>query len=236
MVKGSDVIIGLAAVGGAAGLGYIVITRLLPSASSAQCTTPGSPCYSAISPYLKEYQTCANSYAADLQLYQQEDNANGTGLTSSQITTLNYLTGCMNAAAKKIAQAANQYNVDPGLLLQQIVSEAIVPGALLYVGIKTIPGAVNKLRFGGSASAKITNAVTEDNIANGDITPASASAMSDSISSNEQTLIQSDQATVTDLENLSVFTTAEADTLISDTVDSIDTDITVTVDDLLGVL
>ncbi len=232
MKESEQLVVALAGIAGAVGIGYVVVTKLIPGASSAQCTTPGSACYSALQPYAQEYQTCANQYAANLQAYLQENNANGTGLTSAQITNLNYLTQCMNQAAQNMAKVAQQYNVNPLAVLESW-GTVIIEGALVIIGIKYLgPSLVTVLRSGATAASNALQSIVRGSVSNGTVTADSASALSLSLPSVDDTIQYYDQSLLDTLSIEGVITAEEATLVIDEDITNLVTDFTATIDEL----
>lgn len=230
--ESQKLILGLVGVGGAIGLGYVVITRLFPGATSAQCTTPGSACYSALQPYIQDYNTCAQQYASNLQAYLQEDNSNGTGLTQAQINNLNYLTNCMNNAANNIAKIAQQYNVDWASVVESLGTE-LIAGALILIGIKYLgPELATVVRSGATAASNMIQSIIRGSVSNGTITANSASALADSLPTVNDAIQAYDQDLLTTLSEEGVTTAEEAATIISEDSVNIAVDFAVTIEDL----
>jgi len=135
--KGTEDILAAVAVVGALGIGGYVAYRLVSSLTNPGCTTPGTPCYSAIQPYVYVLQSCMNEYESTMNAYLQEDNKAGTSLTSAQQTNLNYImNSCIIPAAKDVSSALQPYNWQSNMVT---VAKYVVVGAVVYAVIRASP-------------------------------------------------------------------------------------------------
>ncbi len=183
-------------IGGVIYLGYYFIKQY-SGPLGGSCATPGTPCYTAVQPYYQAWQICATQYSTYLSQYLQEDSANNTGLTQTQLTNLNYLTNCMNNNANGMANQAHKYAPSDvmGVLASYIgtgieIGIAVVTGAWaakqILSGIRTIP------RTGYSSSQVINDSILRFYAQNSKITPSTASAISNQYDDIVKTNISGD--------------------------------------------
>ena len=115
----------VAGLGGVGIVAYFVYSLANPGPKGGSCTTPGTPCYEALQPYIQEFNTCFSQYAQLLNTIVNSGNAP----TDAQTTLLKQLRSCMDDAASNIAKTAYQYVPDSW---SNIVEE-VVMGAVLVV-------------------------------------------------------------------------------------------------------
>ena len=129
----SDTLIKLVGIGTAAGviggLGYYFITQET-GPPGGSCTTKGTPCYSAISPYKKAWAACYHSW----------NIVNNATLKQGYITTgqqqlLTEYSQCMNYNAGEIYKAAASFK-PPNV----ITTMAGVFGPILFDGVIALGG------------------------------------------------------------------------------------------------
>lgn len=151
-------------IGGGLYIGYVAVNTLVGGGTSADCSNPNSPCYQALQAYQQNYQTCANQYSSYLNQFLTENAANGTAFTSSQLSTLNYLTNCMDNAAANIAATAKQYQPKNYLGECFIIGTAIISTAIAgYIGVKALAylkTIKTPIANGGSAGSGMMNVAT----------------------------------------------------------------------------
>jgi hypothetical protein len=216
-----------ALVAGTLGLGYFFIESFFAGSS---CSNTSSACYQALKPYQEQYQICANEYSSTLQQYLPENNANGTGFTSAQLSNLATLTDCMNAAAKNIAGVATQYNQNAYSVLETI-GEEVVLGALVLVGLKLFKTEITTtVGSGATAAWKLLNTILRGGVINGTITTGSASAVASDMKLITQSFNASDEDFINLLAAENVITAEEAASLISEDGATLLADEIVTVD------
>jgi hypothetical protein len=202
-----------ALVAGTLGLGYFFIESFFAGSS---CSNTSSACYQALKPYQEQYQICASEYSSTLQQYLAENNANGTGFTSAQLSNLATLTDCMNVAAKNIAGVATQYNQNAYSVLETLGEIAVV-GALALIGLKLFSTNIATIaRSGATAASKLFNTIVRAAIFNNTITTASASAVASDMASITQSFNASDQDFISLLASENIITAEEAAATISE--------------------
>ena len=156
---------------------YYLITDVFKASS---CTTPGSACYIATAPYQQAFQNCASTYATELKSYLAQNDAAGTGLTASQLSTLNYLTACMNSNAAQIAKTAAATNPalisEMGSVLESIAVPIAAAAAVAAGIVYGIPAIIRAVRSGSGVASALNAAVTDNGVASGEISTASAGA------------------------------------------------------------
>lgn len=159
-----------------AGIGYYLASGII----NPSCTTKGSACNTAITPYTTQFNDCWNNYMSLLTQYTAEDAKAGTGISSAQQSRLNEYLSCANAAAKNIATTAKKFNQNPLIILATFVGEAFLSSFLIYfsfrggayyrkyvAGIKSVP----------AAKAASLDAAIDYNVNTGVLDPADASGM-----------------------------------------------------------
>ncbi|MEM3862242.1 MAG: hypothetical protein QW203_07165 [Thermoplasmatales archaeon] len=230
-------------VGGVGAAGYLTyyLIQQLTGTQGGSCTTPGTPCYTAINPYAQTYQTCANEYAQNLSNYLAEDNKNGTGFTTAQLSNLNYLANCMNTASSNIANEAKKYAPqNPLVIVAYFAGIAIVTATSLYFGAK----GVSILRKTKSFSAGINNgfqaqqamndAAIQTSVADGDISADEASGINDQYSSMTQENINYSSQQIQQYAADDIITQEEADAVDSEVSTAMEDDAAETEDELEG--
>ena len=207
-----EVIVGVAAVGGAIVLGYYLIESLAnPGPVGGSCTQPGTNCYEAAAPYLSNFTICAQQYATYLQQYIQEDNAAGTGFTAAQLSVLSNLESCMNTEAGYLAGVAKQYAPTSGLTILANWVGIAVAAVGAGLGIAAIVKVLRTVPKTGSATANVLkNATVENAVDTGAITSDSAASFQSDVSSYTTT-DETDNATqINNYASQGLITDAEA--------------------------
>ena len=179
-------ILGIGAAVGVGLVGYGVYSGIASYAQGKSCSAnPGSPCY----PYTQAYQTCLNQYVTANQQFLQEDQAAGTGYTQEQLTYLSNLQTCMNNASSNIYKASQAMN----LPITQAI-EAITAATIIVLTARGLISAYTKLKLsnaqrvsGNDTAASVRQATFSDAIEKGNISPETASNLSESNSSMTQT-------------------------------------------------
>lgn len=217
---------------GAAGVAAYAVSQLTGPVGGS-CSTPGTPCNTAISPYYQEFLKCSNLYFSDLKAFNAEDAKNGTGFTAGQLSELGYLKSCMDTAAANMAKVAHQYAPANALgILSTFIGEAVVVGAGL-VGFSYILKAIKTPANSGSSAADIANnVVIRGSIDDGTITPEQASALSDDISSMTEEDISSFEDFTSLLLDEGIITEETASALVSVAETAMEADEATTVEDL----
>ncbi len=208
------VLYGGTVVGGIA-LGYYALRSLFAGSS---CTTPGSACFTAAKPYLDAWQICANQYAADLKQYYAENNTAGIGLTSTQLSNLQYLTDCMNMNAAAAGKAAIAANPSFTTIIQNVLESwggYIIAGVLAYKLITSLPSVITKIRSGSNVANALKQRVTQDAIDDGTITAASATAEITGTQTLAQDITTSNSSFFAELATADIIVAQEADMIIS---------------------
>ena len=153
--KRTEDILTVVGVLGALGIGGYAVYKLVTSITSpitnpasTGCTTPGTPCYSAIQPELNALQGCTNEYMSLLNTYLEEDNKAGTSITQAQQANLNYIMNtCIIPQQRQLSKNLQPYNWQANMVT---VAEYVVitAGVLIFVKISpsVIRGIVNSLR------------------------------------------------------------------------------------------
>jgi len=236
--KRTEDILTVVGVLGALGIGGYAVYKLVTSITSpitnpasAGCTTPGTPCYSAIQPELNAIQGCTNEYMSLLNTYLEEDNKAGTSLTQAQQANLNYImNSCIIPLQRQLSKNLQPYNWQANMVTvaQYVV---ITAGVLIFVKISpsVIRGIVNSLRTSsvmrtgpemGSAATNLSLRVQAPNL--------EPSTLSDwayrgvyNMTSDFQAL---DQTSYSLLVEEGVIDEATADTLYSTAVDAMEAD------------
>jgi hypothetical protein len=235
----------LALIGGGVGiagyLAYYAINSLVnPGPPGGSCTTPGSPCYTALQPYQEQFNECATQYNQYLQQYLQQDSANGTGLTAGQQDNLNYLTQCMNTAAGNIGKVAKQYEPENvvDILATAVGIAIVIAGAAIgariafpkrYSTLKNNKPITGSDFANGSMQTQLRMGVDD-----GTITPDQAANLKQQLPSFSQNDISTNTDTLNQMVADDVLTQDEADTLATEDEANIDADTTDTIDDFLG--
>ena len=224
------IVIGVGAVAVVGGLSYYLISQLT-GAVGGSCSTPGTPCYAALSGYQKALQTCANQYALEMQNIINANKASGAGITSAQQNILNQLSSCMEYNAAQIAKTAATFKPQDPLT---ILSKGIVEGILIAAGLVGASvfayALIRGLTFysGKAAARVIKNSVIEKNVDENNITPEQASNLSNNIEATqseaqgdsqefmetlaEEDVISSEAATEAAAEESAAITTIDTDT------------------------
>ncbi|MEM0159790.1 MAG: hypothetical protein QW393_03455 [Candidatus Micrarchaeaceae archaeon] len=230
-------------VGGVGAAGYLTyyLIQQLTGTQGGSCMTPGTPCYTAINPYAQTYQTCANEYAQNLSNYLAEDNKNGTGFTTAQLSNLNYLANCMNTAASNIASEAKKYAPQNPLL---VLVYFLGAGAAIAISLVGGAEAVKILRSTKSFAAGFNNgfqvqqamndAAIRAKIASGDISPDEASGIDDQYSSMTQENINYSSQQIQQYAADDIITQEEADAVDSEVSTAMEDDAAETEDELEG--
>ncbi|MHB8552782.1 MAG: hypothetical protein ACYDAO_04260 [Thermoplasmataceae archaeon] len=190
-------ILGGSAIAVAGGLGYYFIKQST-GAVGGSCSSSGSPCNSAISPYQTQFQDCANKYALVMTSIINANKASGSGITPAQQAILDQLTTCMNYNASQIAKVAHQYEPTNALtILVTSIGTAVVIAAAL-VGAGAFVSSVLKARAytGSVASRNLQNAVIRQNVADVNMTPAMAGNVSADISATQSEIIATNVDTI----------------------------------------
>ena len=153
--KSTEDILAVIGVLGALGIGGYAVYKLVTSITSpitnpasTGCTTPGTPCYSAIQPELNALQGCTNEYMSLLNTYIEEDNKAGTSLTQAQQANLNYImNSCIIPQEEQLSKNLQPYNWQANMttIAKYVV---ITAGILVFVKISpgVIRGIINALR------------------------------------------------------------------------------------------
>lgn len=223
--------------GGAIVLGAYAITRIIPSASSAQCTTSGSPCYSALQPLIQEFQACATQYNSILSTCYKSGTPS-TCLTQNQ-SELDQLKACMDSMSTKIAATAKQFSTDPFATLLGSLQIPIETAVVIYFGSRAVGylrGLKSQAKTGSEAANNMLNATTREEVDVGTISGTEASNMADSIKTNYDSNVQTNTSTYNTMASEESITFDEATTASLDAESTMGEDATVTVDDwLVGV-
>ena len=205
-------VLGVGAIVTAGGLGYYFVSQET-GAPGGSCSTKGTPCNTAITPYQTAFQVCANKYAIQMQNIINANKATGTGITPTQQQILNQLTQCMNYNAGQIAKVAKQYEPTSVLsILSSSIGEGVIIAATL-IGSAAIVSALLKGRLlysGNAASRVLGNADIITNMNNNNITPQEASEFSNDISSTQSTVTSDSQQFMNDLAEEDVISAEEA--------------------------
>lgn len=217
---------------GAAGVAAYAVSQLTGPVGGS-CSTPGTPCYAALQPYQAEFQNCANTYAQDLKAFNAEDAKNGTGFTAGQLSELNYLTGCMNAASANIAKVAHQYAPTNAIAILSGAVGAAVLAAGIGVGAGVFVKALRTRPInGGSAADALNNAVTRLDVQDGTITAEQASDLSSQLASQNSVDISDVSDYLNGLVEADIIDAETADALFSTLSDAMTADTDATVEEL----
>jgi len=237
----------LALIGGGVGiagyLGYIAICNVTGSCGpvGGSCTTPGTPCYTAIQPYQQQLNICASNYGQYLAQYLQEDSAQNPpiALTSGQLANLAYLTNCMNNASANIGKVAKQYEPENVTdILATYVGIAVVTAVGIYFGGKTAVNIYKSLKnntpiTGSGAANAETQVGIRASVDDGTITPEQAADLSQQLPNISQNDISTNTDTLNQMAADDVLTQDEADALATEDADNIEADTEDTIDDFL---
>jgi hypothetical protein len=227
--KGTEDALAAVAVVGALGIGGYAVYRLVSCLTNPGCTTPGTPCYSAIQPYLNALQGCMNEYESTLNTYLQEDNQAGTSLTPAQQANLDYLmNSCVTPQETQLSKALQPYNWQANMVT---VAEYVVIGAVVYAVIRASPQIVKGIlgalrttpRTGpemGSAALSTTLRVEAPNLEPATLTSWANTGVYN-LTSDFQTL---DQTSYSLLVEEGVIDAATADTLLSEATTAMEAD------------
>lgn len=163
--------------------------------SGGSCTQSGTPCYSALQPYLESYQECADEFAYYSHQFALEDAKAGTGLTADQLSTLSYYKNCMAQASQNIAKVARQYVPENVLFdVLETLSLGVVAAALLKYGASGASQLIQTFRTkpvnGSSAADAMVNAEVQADVDNGSITAEAAPGFLSSVQEVTQSNIQ----------------------------------------------
>ena len=230
--------------GGIAGGGYLTyyFVSQLTGPSGGSCVAVGTPCNTAIQPYQATYQACANQYSQNLDQYLKEDSANGTGLTTAQLSNLNYLSNCMNKAANNIANTAKAYvPQNPLTIVSYFAGIAIVTAVGLYFGAKAVSILRASKNFGSGinngfqAQQAMNDAGVQTDIENGTISTDEASGLNNQYGTITQDNINYSNQQIQGYLQDEIITSEEASTITEETTTAMEDDAAVTEDDLTGI-
>jgi len=236
--KSTEDALAAVAVVGALGIGGYVAYRLVSSLTNPGCTTPGTPCYSAIQPYVNALQACMNEYESTLNTYLEEDNKAGTSLTQAQQANLNYImNSCVIPQETRLGNALQPYN---WLSSMVTIGEYVVIGAVVYAVIRASPqivkGILDALRTTprtgpemGSAAMNTTLRVEAPNLGSDTLTSWADTGVYN-MTSDFQTLNQTNYSLLVEDD---VIDQATADSLLSDANAAMEADAEETASDLL---
>ena len=169
------------AVGVLAYFGYNLVQNVF---GGANCTTPGSACYSALAGYQEELQACTNEFTQLMATIAQQ----GSAPTPAQQTTIDQLKSCMDTAAAKEAQVAASFNNSVYNTAVSLLT-LVVEGAIVFYGLKGMGNWIvqNKGKFktqpadGASAAAYLENATIQYALQESLITSSIASAWTSAV-------------------------------------------------------
>ena len=220
-------------------IGYYAINQLT-GPSGGSCTTPGTPCNQALQPYQQAFQICANEYAKNLQQFINEDNANGTGFTSSQLDILNQLASCMNNNASQISKIAKQFEPEnPIDVAVTIIAAAVGAAIVLYISGKTAVYIFKSLKnnkpvSGSGAANALKQTAIRSNYEDGNISADQAAALEKQLPDMTQEDIQGNDEYLAGLQEDGVITQEEENILSSEDETNMELDTEDTVNELLG--
>jgi hypothetical protein len=221
-------------IAGALGLGYFAIKSFLqPGATGGPCTDPSTPCGASIQPWVQQYQNCANQYANYMNQFLKEDSANGTGLTQSQLSTLNTLQQCMDQAANNIATIAKQYTPTQVTAVLAYWGAAALGIVATAYGIATIIKSLrtSNVPYSGAAVGNaIKNALTELAGKLGIISPESATALSNQLPTLASSDISDSNAFFDALSSAEILSVEDAVALADDEASAILDDASAVID------
>jgi len=227
--KGTEDILAAVAVVGALGIGGYVAYRLVSSATTPGCTTPGTPCYSAIQSYVDVLQGCMNEYESTMNTYLEEDNKAGTSLTPAQQANLNYImNSCVIPQETQLSKALQPYNWQSNMVT---VARYVVIGAVVYAVIRASPqivkGILGALRTAPRTGPEMGSAAmnTTLRVEAPELEPATLTSWADTgvynMTSDFQTLNQTNYSL---LVEDGVIDQATADSLLSDATTAMEAD------------
>ena len=229
MSGGQKAIVAGVGVAGVVGIGYYLAQTL--AATNGSCTTKGSACNSALSPYETQFKSCWTTYMTLLNQYVAEDAKAGTGISAAQKSALAPYLSCSNTAASNIGKIAHSYGENPIIVIGTFITEAVIAYFIIKYGIRAAiyyNTYMKGLKSPAAAQSGVTDAAINDAVDTGILNPADASGLTTSAQDTGSSATTETSNFYSDMAEEDIITTEEATaeteaetTIISDDLDEL---------------